>query len=87
MRAKTASTRRKAAPTFAVDKRIDAILAIDDGGNRILSPEQLGAWWGVSAPWLALRRMQGIGPPFVKDGNFVGYPQDQARQWLKDRRG
>jgi hypothetical protein len=82
MRAK--STRKR--PCFAIDKRIDAILALDNGLEEMLSTKQLASWLGISAGWLSVRRADGTGPPFEKDGYNIRYPRGKARVWLKSRK-
>jgi len=52
-------------------------------GDRLLSPKEAAEFLGMSASWLAKARMRGDGPPYVKIGRAVRYPEGALRQWLK----
>jgi hypothetical protein len=74
---------------YHLDKRIDSILAIDDGSNGVMSTEQVAVWLGVSAQWLSIRRGKGNGPAWEKVGvgtYNVRYRKEKVRAWLKDRK-
>jgi predicted DNA-binding transcriptional regulator AlpA len=53
--------------------------------TRFLTPSEVASLYQVSLSWLAKRRMTGDGPPFVKIGRSVRYPEAGLVQWAKSR--
>ena len=52
-------------------------------GDRLLTPNEIAEFLRVSLSWLAKARMRGAGPPFVKVGRSVRYPEGALAQWMK----
>jgi predicted DNA-binding transcriptional regulator AlpA len=50
---------------------------------RLLTPPELARSLGVSVSWLAKARMDGTGPPYVKIGRAVRYPDADAKGWVR----
>jgi predicted DNA-binding transcriptional regulator AlpA len=53
------------------------------GLDRLLTPRDAAAFLRVSESWLAKARMRGDGPPFVKVGRSVRYPERALSQWMR----
>lgn len=53
--------------------------------ERLLTVPEAAAFLRLSGSWLAKARMRGDGPPYLKLGRSVRYPQDALRQWMKSR--
>lgn len=51
--------------------------------DRLLTPKEAGDFLRVSGSWLAKARMRGDGPPYVKIGRSVRYPESALVQWMK----
>jgi predicted DNA-binding transcriptional regulator AlpA len=51
--------------------------------DRLLTPRDAAAFLRVSESWLAKARMRGDGPPYVKVGRSVRYPEGGLRQWMR----
>jgi len=43
--------------------------------ERLLTPRETSAFLRVSESWLAKARMRGDGPPYVKIGRSIRYPE------------
>lgn len=54
-------------------------------GERLLTPEETADFLRVSLSWLAKARMRGDGPPFVKIGRSIRYPESALHQWMKSQ--
>ena len=54
-------------------------------GERLLTPEETADFLRVSLSWLAKTRMRGDGPPFVKIGRSIRYPQSALHLWMKSQ--
>jgi predicted DNA-binding transcriptional regulator AlpA len=52
-------------------------------GGRLRTPKEAADFLRVSDSWLAKARMRGDGPPFVKIGRSVRYPEGPLLQWMK----
>jgi predicted DNA-binding transcriptional regulator AlpA len=52
-------------------------------GDRLLTPQETADFLRVSLSWLAKARMRGDGPPYVKIGRAVRYPESPLRGWMK----
>lgn len=50
-----------------------------------LTPRQVAAIRRKSEPALVQERKRGIGPPFVRDGGRILYPEDELYEWLEAR--
>ena len=50
-----------------------------------LRPELAAEYCCLSASTLSRLRIKGGGPPYVKLGRAVRYPQDQLVEWLESR--
>lgn len=48
----------------------------------LLTPSQVATLCGLSRSTLAKRRLQGVGPPFVKIGAAVRYPEAELMAWM-----
>jgi predicted DNA-binding transcriptional regulator AlpA len=53
------------------------------GFERLLTPRETADRLRVSLSWLAKARMRGDGPPFVKFGRSIRYPEGALVQWMK----
>jgi predicted DNA-binding transcriptional regulator AlpA len=53
------------------------------GFERLLLPRDAASLLRVSESWLAKARMKGDGPPFVKIGRSVRYPEGPLHLWTK----
>lgn len=53
------------------------------GFERLLTPRETADRLRVSLSWLAKARMQGDGPPFVKLGRSIRYPEGTLVQWMR----
>jgi excisionase family DNA binding protein len=51
--------------------------------ERLLTPREAADLLRVSISWLAKARMRGDGPPYVKLGRSVRYPESALLQWMK----
>jgi len=54
-------------------------------GSFVLTPNEVAGRLKVSMSWLAKARMRGDGPPFIKLGKAIRYPEGQLIQWMKGR--
>ena len=56
-------------------------------GSRefFLTPKQAARILNLSVSWLAKRRLAGDGPPYVKLGGAVRYPEAALQQWMKSQ--
>jgi predicted DNA-binding transcriptional regulator AlpA len=65
------------------------VASSEAGGHEVdvspiqISPKQTARKLNVSLSWLAKRRADGDGPPFVKLGRAVRYPLSSLEQWVK----
>jgi predicted DNA-binding transcriptional regulator AlpA len=50
----------------------------------LLTPKQAARHLNLSESWLAKRRVNGDGPPYVKLGGAVRYAEASLQQWMKD---
>jgi predicted DNA-binding transcriptional regulator AlpA len=55
------------------------------GFERVLLPRDAASLLRVSDSWLAKARMRGDGPPYVKIGRAIRYPEGPLLQWMKSR--
>ncbi len=53
--------------------------------ERLLTPREAANLLRVSNSWLAKARMRGDGPPYVKIGRSIRYPESALLQWMKSR--
>jgi ParB-like chromosome segregation protein Spo0J len=53
------------------------------GFERLLTASEAANFLHVSPSWLAKCRMRGDGPPFVKFGRCVRYPEETLAQWTR----
>jgi predicted DNA-binding transcriptional regulator AlpA len=51
--------------------------------TRLLTPAEFARELKMSQSWLAKARVRGNGPPFVKIGRAVRYPDPAARNWIE----
>ena len=51
--------------------------------ERLLTPREAAAFLRVSNSWLAKARTRGDGPPYVKIGRSVRYPEGALLHWMK----
>ena len=49
----------------------------------LLTPKQAARHLNLSVSWLAKRRGDGDGPPYVKLGGAVRYADASLQQWMK----
>jgi predicted DNA-binding transcriptional regulator AlpA len=61
------------------------IPGIKTNAECLLTPREAASFLRVSESWLAKARMQGDGPPYVKVGRSVRYPEGALLQWMKSR--
>jgi predicted DNA-binding transcriptional regulator AlpA len=54
-------------------------------GSAVLTPNEVAGRVKLSISWLAKARMRGDGPPFVKLGKAIRYPEAALIQWMKGR--
>lgn len=69
--------------------RIDAYVTHSDSNSqsslpRLLSIDELAAYLGVPRRTLDGWRLRRVGPPFVKFGKTVRYPEHALRRWMDD---
>lgn len=57
----------------------------DPATERLLTVSEAAEFLRLSSSWLAKARMRGDGPPYVKLGRSVRYPQSFLRQWMKSQ--
>jgi excisionase family DNA binding protein len=55
------------------------------GLDRLLTPKEAAHYLRVSVSWLAKARMRGDGPPFVRIGRSIRYPETALLQWMRGR--
>ncbi len=68
-----------------LSKSVTPLDSAPSGGSaipRLLTPAELARPLNVSVSWLAKARMRGEGPPYVKIGRAVRYPDSDAREWV-----
>ena len=53
--------------------------------ERLLTPREAADFLRVSDSWLAKARMRGDGPPFLKVGRSIRYPESALFGWMKSR--
>lgn len=53
------------------------------GLARLLSDREVSVVTGAARSTLAKMRLRGIGPPWVRIGVSVRYPEDALRDWMK----
>jgi len=53
--------------------------------ERLLTPREAADFLRMGLSWLAKARMRGDGPPFVKIGRSIRYPESALHQWMKAR--
>lgn len=53
--------------------------------SKYLTPKQVAAIRLKSEPALVQERKRGIGPPFIRDGGRILYPEDELYAWLDAR--
>ena len=51
----------------------------------LLTPKEAAYRLKLSVSWLAKARMRGDGPPYIKVGRSVRYPEPALLQWMKGR--
>jgi predicted DNA-binding transcriptional regulator AlpA len=51
----------------------------------LLIPKETAGRLKVSTSWLAKARMRGDGPPFIKIGRAIRYPEAALILWMKSR--
>ena len=51
--------------------------------SPLLTAKEVAARLKVSLSWLAKARMRGDGPPYVKIGRSIRYPEGTLLQWTK----
>ena len=51
--------------------------------ERLLTPREASAFLRVSKSWLAKARMRGDGPPYLKIGRSIRYPEGALLRWTK----
>ena len=49
----------------------------------LLTPKQAARHLNLSESWLAKRRVNGDGPPYIKLGGAVRYAEASLQQWMK----
>ena len=54
-------------------------------GSVVLTPNEVAGRLKLSMSWLAKARMRGDGPPFIKLGKAIRYPEAALIQWIKGR--
>jgi predicted DNA-binding transcriptional regulator AlpA len=55
------------------------------GSEPLITPKQESQILSVSLSWLAKRRMDGNGPPYIKVGRSVRYTEAGNLQWMRSR--
>jgi predicted DNA-binding transcriptional regulator AlpA len=85
----TKKTPARAAPPakLHIDKRADAIVAVDDGrSDEMMSTIEVAAWLGMSTQWLEGARHRGFGPKYMNLGpRMVRYRRGDIIEWLRTR--
>jgi predicted DNA-binding transcriptional regulator AlpA len=79
MRTMATKTTPRAATTKGAVSPTDGALGESDS----LNPKETARYLNVSTSWLAKRRQDGDGPPFVKFGRAVRYLRSSLQQWVK----
>lgn len=51
-------------------------------GDVLLTPKEAARFLKVSTSWLAKRRMDGDGPPFICIGRAIRYSRATLQKWL-----
>jgi excisionase family DNA binding protein len=51
----------------------------------LLTPKEAAPLLKVSLSLLAKMRMRGDGPPYIKVGRLIRYPESAIAQWMKSR--
>ena len=64
------------------DKRADKA---GTGFERMLTPKDESKFLRVSLSWLAKARMRGDGPPYVKVGRSIRYPETGTLRWIRSQ--
>jgi hypothetical protein len=77
MNTRTYSRVEPSAPATSVPKADEAVIP------RLLTSVEFARELKVSMSWLAKARMRGDGPPYVKIGRSVRYPDPGARDWIE----
>jgi predicted DNA-binding transcriptional regulator AlpA len=70
-----------------IDRRADAIVAVDVGADdELLSTQAVANWLGVSTQWLEIGRHHGYGPKFQTiSQRCIRYRRGDVIEWLKAR--
>jgi excisionase family DNA binding protein len=50
---------------------------------ELLTPKEAADYLRMSLSWLAKARMRGDGPPFVRVGRSIRYPEAALVQWMR----
>ena len=51
----------------------------------LLTPKEAANRLRLSTSWLAKARMRGDGPPYIRIGRAIRYPEEALNQWMKGR--
>ena len=51
----------------------------------LLTPKEAATRLKVSPSWMAKARLRGDGPPYIKVGKSIRYPEPGLLQWMKAR--
>jgi predicted DNA-binding transcriptional regulator AlpA len=60
-------------------------IPVGSTGRRLLSQQQVADRFVCSTRKLERHRVAGDGPPYVKLGALVRYPEDELDAWIKSR--
>jgi predicted DNA-binding transcriptional regulator AlpA len=51
----------------------------------MLTAKEVATEMKISTSWLAKRRMDGDGPPYIKVGRSIRYMRTEIMQWMRSR--
>jgi len=53
--------------------------------EEMLTAKEVATEMKISTSWLAKRRMDGDGPPYIKVGRSIRYMRTEIMQWMRSR--
>jgi hypothetical protein len=73
------------APTGIVGSHRTTSTKVSAGVAPSLTPRETARILRVSTSWLAKRRMDGTGPPFIKLGRCIRYSEAALVHWMRSQ--
>jgi predicted DNA-binding transcriptional regulator AlpA len=70
-------------PLLTSDRALKPSSQVQPYRERLFTPREAALFLRVSESWAAKARMRGDGPPYVKIGRSIRYPEAALLQWMK----